>query len=69
LTSDPTSAGWHISLDVLGRFLAGEPIGAIAGINAMKFAGWQRLVGEYAKQFGVDPPSWTPEAAQSRNSV
>jgi hypothetical protein len=30
----------------------------------MKFAGWQRLVGEYAKQFGVEAPKWPPQAAQ-----
>ena len=57
------AAGWHISLDVLHQMLAGEPIGAIAGVNAMKFAGWQRLVGEYAKQFGVEPPKSPPKAA------
>ncbi len=51
------AAGWHISLDVLDRLLAGTPIGRIAGADAMKF-GWQRLVGEYARQFGVDPPKW-----------
>jgi hypothetical protein len=52
------AAGWHICFDVLELFLAGAPIGAIAGINAMKFAGWQRLVGEYARQFGIEPPKW-----------
>ena len=51
------AAGWHISFDVLERFLAGNPIGRIAGADAMKFAGWQRLVGEYAKQFGGEPPN------------
>jgi uncharacterized protein YndB with AHSA1/START domain len=49
------AAGWHISLDVLDRLLGGNPIGRIAGADAMKF-GWQRLVGEYAKQFGVEAP-------------
>ena len=58
------AAGWHISLDVLERFLAGEPIGRIAGPEAMKF-GWQRLVGEYAKQFRVETPNWPPKAAQN----
>ncbi len=58
------AAGWHICFDVLDRFLAGTPIGAIAGVNAMKFAGWQRLVAEYSKQFGVEAPGWTPKAAQ-----
>ena len=57
------AAGWHISFDVLDRFLAGNPIGTIAGVNAMKFAGWQRLVGEYARQFGAETPNWTPPAA------
>jgi len=46
------AAGWHISLDVLDRFLAGQPIGRIVGPEAMKFDGWQRLNAEYAKQFG-----------------
>jgi uncharacterized protein YndB with AHSA1/START domain len=58
------AAGWHISFDVLDCFLGGEPIGRIAGADAMKFAGWQRLVGEYARQFGVETPSWPPKAAQ-----
>jgi hypothetical protein len=58
------AAGWHISFDVLDRFLAGNPIGASAGVNAMKFAGWQRLVAEYSKQFGVEAPGSTPRAAQ-----
>ena len=56
------AAGWHICFDVLDRFLAGKPIGAIAGVDAMKFAGWQRLVAEYAKQFGVETPNWSPNA-------
>jgi len=52
------AAGWHISLDVLDRLLAGNPIGRIAGGDVMKFAGWQRLNAEYAKQFGIDMPKW-----------
>jgi uncharacterized protein YndB with AHSA1/START domain len=52
------AAGWHICLDVLWRFLAGDPIGRIVGPDAMKFGGWQRLNAEYAKQFGVEPPAW-----------
>jgi hypothetical protein len=50
------AAGWHISFDVLDRLLAGQPIGRIVGPEAMKFAGWQRLVAEYAKQFGAETP-------------
>jgi uncharacterized protein YndB with AHSA1/START domain len=52
------AAGWHICLDVLDRMLADQPIGRIAGPEAMKFDGWQRLHKEYAKQFGVEPPRW-----------
>lgn len=52
------AAGWHVALDVLDRALAGEPIGRIVGPEAMKFAGWQRLHGEYAAQFGVEKPSF-----------
>jgi uncharacterized protein YndB with AHSA1/START domain len=50
------AAGWHICFDVLDRHLRGTPIGRIVGAEAMKFAGWQRLHGEYAKQFGVQTP-------------
>jgi len=45
------AAGWHIALDVLDYFIGGTPIGRIAGGDAMKFEGWQRLNAEYAKQF------------------
>jgi len=48
------AAGWH----------SGTPIGRIAGGDAMKFEGWQRLNAEYAKQFGVEVPNWPPRAAQ-----
>ena len=50
------AAGWHISLDVLDRLLAGNPVGRIVGVDAMKYAAWQRLVGEYARQFGAEKP-------------
>jgi hypothetical protein len=39
---------------VLDRLLAGQPIGRIVGPDVMKFDGWQRLVAEYAKQFGLE---------------
>jgi uncharacterized protein YndB with AHSA1/START domain len=55
------AAGWHIAFDVLDRLLAGQPMGRIVGADAMKFAGWQRLTAEYAKQFGVETPNWTPQ--------
>ena len=47
------AAGWHICFDVLDRFLAGQPIGRRVGSEAMEFDGWQRLVGEYAREFGL----------------
>ena len=56
------AAGWHICFDVLDRLLHGTPIGRIVGGEAMKFGGWQRLNTEYAKQFGVEPPDWPPNA-------
>jgi hypothetical protein len=58
------AAGWHISFDVLDRLLNGTPIGPVAGGDAMRSLGWQRLVAEYAKQFGAEPPKWPPQAAQ-----
>jgi hypothetical protein len=59
------AAGWHIAFDVLDRLLSGNPIGRIAGIEAMKFQGWQRLVAEYATQFGLDAPKWPATKTQS----
>jgi uncharacterized protein YndB with AHSA1/START domain len=58
------AAGWHICFDVLDHLLSGTPIGRIVGPAAMKFGGWQRLNAEYAKQFGVETPTWPPQAAQ-----
>jgi uncharacterized protein YndB with AHSA1/START domain len=46
------AAGWHICLDVLDHALSGTPLGRIVGPEAMKFEGWQRLNGDYARQFG-----------------
>src|ERR1700681_2359396 len=42
------AAGWHIAFDVLDHLLSDTPIGRIAGGDATKFAGWQRLNAEYA---------------------
>jgi len=47
------AAGWHICFDVLDRMLSGAPIGCIAGADAIKFGGWQRLRAEYAELFGA----------------
>jgi hypothetical protein len=58
------AAGWHIAFDVLDHLLTGNPIGRIVGSDVMKFEGWQRLVAEYAQQFGAETPNRTPKAAQ-----
>jgi len=58
------AAGWHIAFDVLDRLLSGTPIGRLAGGDVMKFKGWQRLKGEYAKQFGVETPNAGSQPAQ-----
>ncbi len=52
------AAGWHIAFDVLDHLLGGTPIGRVVGPDVMKFAGWQRLNAEYARQFGIEPPKW-----------
>ena len=59
------AAGWHICFDVLERHLTGAPIGRMVGAAVMKFEGWQRLTAEYAKQFGIESPSWPPNAPKS----
>ena len=46
------AAGWHICLDVLERFVAGDPLGRIVGGEAMNFD-WPRLKTEYEKLFGI----------------
>jgi uncharacterized protein YndB with AHSA1/START domain len=53
------AAGWHICFDVLDRLLSDQPIGRMVGPDTLKFEGWQRLNAEYARQFGVAPPSWS----------
>jgi uncharacterized protein YndB with AHSA1/START domain len=58
------AAGWHVAFDVLDHLLSGTPIGRLAGADAMKLAGWQRLNAEYARQFGIEPPNWPPKAVQ-----
>ncbi|HTW93482.1 MAG TPA: hypothetical protein VMD30_01730 [Tepidisphaeraceae bacterium] len=32
--------------------------------NAILFVDWQRLNGEYARQFGVEAPNWPSSAAK-----
>jgi uncharacterized protein YndB with AHSA1/START domain len=58
------AAGWHVCFDVLDRLLAGAPVGRMAGADAMHSDGWQRLTREYAKQFGLEAPSWPPKKAE-----
>ena len=50
------AAGWHVCFDVLDHLLGGDPLGRIAGPEAMKLAGWPRLHAEYARQLGVEGP-------------
>jgi len=52
------AAGWHVCFDVLDRFLSDQPIGRIAGPEAMQVTGWQQLLADYSKQLGVEPPRW-----------
>jgi hypothetical protein len=47
------AAGWHLCFDVLDHLLGGTPLGRIAGMEVMKFSGWQRLNAEYARQFAA----------------
>jgi hypothetical protein len=54
------AAGWHVCFDVLAHMLDGSPLGRIVGPDVMKLAGWQRLHGEYTKQFSLE----TPERSQ-----
>ena len=58
------AAGWHIAFDVLDRLLSGTPINRIVGADDMKLAGWQRLVADYAKQFGVEAPGGLSKTAR-----
>jgi uncharacterized protein YndB with AHSA1/START domain len=58
------AAGWHICFDVMDRFLSGTPIGRLVGPDAVKFGGWQRLHAEYAKQFDIEMPNWSPKAEE-----
>ena len=50
------ATGWHICFEVLTQVLSGIAVARIAGADAMKVEGWQRLRDEYAKQFGAEPP-------------
>src|SRR5262245_35225998 len=54
--------GWHICFGVLHRLLAGHHMRRLVGAEDMKCGGWQRLNVEYAKQFGIEPPGWPPNA-------
>jgi uncharacterized protein YndB with AHSA1/START domain len=58
------AAGWHIAFDVLVQLLSGIAIARIAGADAMKSKGWQRLRDEYAKQFGAEIPNTPTKEAQ-----
>jgi uncharacterized protein YndB with AHSA1/START domain len=55
------ASGWHICFDVLDHLLSGDPIGRIAGPDALQVEGWDRLNAEYAEQFGVRVPKLNKE--------
>ena len=44
------AAGWHLCVAVLGRLLAGDPVGVIRGRDAAAH-GWERLRAAYARIF------------------
>jgi uncharacterized protein YndB with AHSA1/START domain len=48
------AAGWHIAFDVLDNLLDGHPIPRMAGGDAMKVGGFQRLQAEYSRQFKLE---------------
>jgi uncharacterized protein YndB with AHSA1/START domain len=56
------AAGWHVAFDVLDRLLSGNPMGRFVGPEARKFGGFQRLIGEYAKQFAIETTNQPPDA-------
>jgi uncharacterized protein YndB with AHSA1/START domain len=56
------AAGWHLCLDVLERFIDGQPIGRLVGGDAMQFDGWHRLHAEYQALFGVQTPGFGAKA-------
>lgn len=58
------TAGWHIGIDVMDRLIAGQPIGRLEGGDVMRFKDWQRLVAEYAKQFGAEEPKWPAQPGE-----
>ena len=47
------AAGWHICIDVMERYLDGDPIGRIVADEA-KQHGWGRLNDAYAAQLGIE---------------
>jgi len=60
------AAGWHVCFDVLDNLLSGTPTGRIVGPDALKFDRWHQLNAEYAKQFGVETPSWASRAPENQ---
>jgi uncharacterized protein YndB with AHSA1/START domain len=53
------AAGWHLCIEVLGRFLDGYPVGAIVGHAAMDY-GWQTLHDAYAEILGSATETESP---------
>lgn len=57
------AAGWHISFDVLDRLLSGSPLGRIIRGHPQHSQAWQRLIAEYAAQFGAEPANTPPKGS------
>lgn len=51
------AAGWHLCLVVAERLLAGQPIPAIRGRDAMRY-GWPELHEQYARRLVVRGTGW-----------
>jgi len=47
------AAGWHVCFDVLERFMDGQPLGRMVGMEMMKVGAWQQLNAKYTKEFGL----------------
>jgi uncharacterized protein YndB with AHSA1/START domain len=62
------AAGWHICFDVLDHLLRGTPLGRLVGPTAARFGGWQRLYGEYTRQFEREVPDWRSQGDHEQGS-
>lgn len=59
------AAGWHICLDVAGRFLDGKPVGRIVGEDAKRH-GWAELHDAYAARLNIAGTGWPEDPGAER---